>query len=228
MFNVIVLLMLSGAQAGVAPTPQPHELSVKGAGSRGTLVFTSGTVEFKAAEAGKARTWLYQDLQQIRIESPKKIALETFEDQSRWRLGADRTVTFEVTRGEITAETVAFLLAHVARPVGTSIMPGNLGDAVARVPAKHRRFGRGSQGTLALHSTGLAYVADPQADSRFWRFADLQSVLRSSPFELLVTAYEGGALRTYAFDLKAPIPQDAFDALWAEVNPAMPRVGGAR
>ncbi len=228
MLNVIVFLVLSAGQGGVVPASQATELSVKGAGSRGTLVFTSDAVEFKAAEAGKARTWRYQDLKQIRIESPKKIALDTFEDRSRWRLGADRTETFEVTSGEVSGETVAFLLAHVARPVGTAVLPGNLGEAATRVPVKHRRFGRGSQGTLALHATGLAYVADPRADSRFWRFADLQSVLRTSPFELLVTAYEGGALRTYAFDLKAPFPQDAFDALWAQVNPAMPRVGGAR
>ena len=143
-------------------------------------------------------------------------------------MGADRTETFEVTSGEVTGETVAFLLAHVARPVGTSVIPADVGEAATRVPAEHRRFGHGSQGTLAFHSTGVAYVAEPVTDSRFWRFADLQSVLRTSPFELLVTAYEGGALRTYAFDLKAPIPQDAYDALWAQINPAMPRAGGAR
>ena len=228
MFNVIVWLMLSGPQAGVTPTAQPIELSVKGGGSRGTLAFTTQAVEFRAVDSRKARTWRYQDLKQIRIESPKKIALDTFEDRSRWRLGDDRTETFEVTSGEVTGETVAFLLTHVARPIGTSVMPANAGDAMTRVPAKHRKFGHGSQGTLAFHSTGLAYVAEPQADSRFWRFADLQSVLRTSPFELLVTAYEGGALRTYAFDLKAPIPQDAFDALWAEINPATPRAGGVR
>jgi hypothetical protein len=219
MFNVIVFLVWSAGQAGLVPASQPIELSVKGAGSRGTLVFTSDAVEFKAAEAGKARTWLYQNLKQIRIESPKKIVLETFEDRSRWRLGADRTETFEVTSGEITGETVALLLARVARPVGTSVLPANLGDPVSRLPVKHRRFGRGSQGTLAVHATGLAYVADPPTDSRFWRFADLQSVMRTSPFELLVTAYEGGSLQAYAFDLKAPMPPDVFDALWAAVNP---------
>ena len=228
MFNVIVFLMLSGLQAGVAPTAQPIDLSVKGAGSRGTLAFTNEAVEFRAVDSRKGRTWRYQDLKQIRIESPKKIALDTFEDRSRWCLGADRTETFEVTSGEVTSETVAFLLIHFARPVGTSVMPANLADPVTRVAAKHRRFGRGSHGTLAFHATGLGYVAEPQADSRFWRFADLQSVLRTSPFELLVTAYERGALRTYAFELKAPIPQDAFDGLWAEVNPAMLRGGGER
>ena len=45
MFNVIVLLMLSGVQAGVAPAVQPVELSVKGEGSRGTLVFTTEAVD---------------------------------------------------------------------------------------------------------------------------------------------------------------------------------------
>ena len=228
MFNVIAFLILSALQAGVVPSSQPLELSVEGAGSRGTLVFTSEAVAFKAAKAGKSKTWVYQDLRQIRIESPKKIALGTFEGRSRGRLGIVRAEEFEVTSGEITGQTVAFLLAHVARPVATSIMPDNLGDAATRVPVRHRRFRHGSQGTLAVHATGLAYVADRQTASRFWRFGDLQSVLRTSPFELLVTAYEGGSLQTYAFDLKTPFPQEAFDALWAQVNPPTPRVGGAQ
>ena len=226
MFTVILLLVLSAAQASVHT--HPLELFVEGAGSRGTLVFTSEAATFKAAKAGKSKTWLYQDLRQIRIESPKKISLGTFESRNGGRLGIVRAEGFKMTSGEITGETVAFLLAHVARPVATSILPANLGDAVTRVPVRHRRYRHASQGTLAVHATGLAYVADRQTDSRFWRFVDLQSVLRTSPFELLVTACEGDTLQTYAFDLKELFPQDAFDALWAQVNPARPRVGGTQ
>lgn len=233
MLNAIIFLSLAAAQAPAAqsaPVGQPAsiELGVKGAGSRGTLAFTSGEVEFKATDAKKAKTWRYQDLQQIRVESPRKIVLETFVARSRGRGGMDRTETFEVTSGAVTGDMVAFLLTYVTRPVPTSVLPANIADPLNRVPVRHHRFGHGSNGTLALYAAGLAYVSDKASDSRFWRFADLQSVLRTSPFELLVTAYEGGDIRTYAFDLKAPFPSDAFDTLWARVNPATPRNGGVR
>jgi hypothetical protein len=227
MLNLVFLLAIV-AQAGVAPASRVPELPVKGAGSRGTLVFTPTAVEFRAAEAQKTSTWPYRDLKQIRIESPRKLVLDTFVDRSRWRFGADRSETFDVTSGEITGETVAFLLAHVARPVRTSVLPADLGEASTRVPVKHKRFGRGSHGTLGLYATGLAYAAEPGTDSRFWRFADLQSVIRTSPFELLVTAFERGSLQAYAFDLKTPISQEALDTLWARVNPALSRLEGSQ
>jgi len=57
---------------------------------------------------------------------------------------------------------------------------------------------------------------------------DLESVLRTSPFNLLVNVYERGGVRPFAFDLKAALPDDAFDYVWGQVNRPADRTGGAR
>ena len=92
-FNQAELLASTLAVGSASPPPPsgPFELSVTGAGSRGTLVFTSSGVSFTAADPRKSRQWPYPELKQIRVVSPRKIAFDTFEDGSRWRFGADRT-----------------------------------------------------------------------------------------------------------------------------------------
>ncbi len=209
-----------------APAGAP-ELSVKGAGSRGTLVVTSTGLEFRAAKADSSRRWAYEDLREIRIESPRRLVLDAYETHSRWRFGRARRVTFGVTSGAITADVVSVILARSPRAVITAVQPAGLPEPTTVIPASHRRFGTATQGSLEISPAGLFYRSTP-ADSRFWRFADVQSVARISPFEVLVTAYEGDELHPYTFELKAPLPQDTFDALWQRLNPPQPRTGGAR
>ncbi|MEO6237609.1 MAG: hypothetical protein ABIQ52_11470, partial [Vicinamibacterales bacterium] len=167
---VVVALLLPAWQPN---SPRAAaELAVKGAGGRGVIAFRADAVEFRASDPRQSRRWPYEDLKQIRIESPKKLVLETFEDRSRWRLGAAKRETFEVTSGDIPADLVAAILERKARSVSTAVPPAGLAEPFARVPAKHRRFGHGTQGTLAFYDTGIAYHSTATADSRFWRFAD--------------------------------------------------------
>jgi hypothetical protein len=230
MFSIVLFLAstLAMPSASPPPAPGPFQLSVNGAGSRGTLVFTAGGVGFTAADPKKSRQWAYHELKQIRVVSTRKIALDTFEDGSRWRFGADRTVEFDVTEGTVDGGMVAFLLEHVARPVASAVPPSGIGEPRARLAAKHLRGRHGTHGTIAVYSSGLAYeTADPR-DSRYWRFADLESILRTSPFTLLVNVYERGSVRPFAFDLKEPMPAGAFEFVWDQVNRPAARTGGAR
>lgn len=57
-------------------------------------------------------------------------------------------------------------------------------------------------------------------ETRHWRLTDVYSVLRLDRFRLEVRVYEGGsgALRSLVFELKNPLPDDFYDALWAPVN----------
>lgn len=205
----------------------PAELTVKGGGSRGTLVFTSEGVEFKAEKPDKARRWTYQDLREIEIPGPKRVALDAYETRSRWRFGRIRRVEFDVTTGTITADLVAAILSRAPRAVRTAVLPAALPDAQV-IPASHRRFGTATQGTLEISDAGIAYRSSSPSDSRFWRFSDVQSFARVAPFEVLITAYEGGDLHPYAFELKGPLPQPAFDTVWQRLNPPQPRSGGTR
>ena len=231
MFSM-VLLLASIVAAQAASPPQPPgslTLAVKGAGSRGTLVFATDGIAFQAADAKRSRQWPYWELKQVRVVSPREIALHTYEDGSRWRFGADRTVEFNVTEGAIDGRLIAYLLEHVQRPVASAVMPAGLKEPSVRVAAKHLRGTRGTQGTLVIYPSGLAYETASEGGSRYWRPGDLESILRTSPRSLLIDVYESGRVRSFAFELKEPLPDEAFDALWEQVNrPAARARGGVR
>ena len=230
MLNIVLLLAFTLATPSARPSPaaEPFRLSVNSAGSQGTLVFTAGGVSFEAADAKKSRQWPYHELKQIRLVSPREIALDTFEDGSRWRFSADRTVQFDVTEGTIDGDLVAFLLENVSRPVTSAVLPGQLGEPSARAGAKHLRGRRGTHGSIAVYASGLAYETTVPRGSRYWRFADVESILRTSPFKLLINVYEHGKVRPFAFELKAPLPDGAFDYAWDQVNTPAERRGEAR
>lgn len=231
MFSMVLLL----ASIVVAQTASPQQppgaltLAVKGGGSHGILAFTTDGIAFQAADAKKARQWPYRELKQVRVVSPREIALDTYEDGSRWRFGADRTVEFKVTEGAIDGRLVTHLLQHVQRPVSSAVMPAGLEEPSVRVAAKHLRGTRGTQGTLVIYPSGLAYETASEGGSRYWRPGDLESILRTSPRSLLIDVYESGRVRPFAFELKEPLPDGAFDALWEQVNrPAARARGGVR
>jgi len=216
---VLWVAMPAPALAGQSP----FELTVRQdrlfGSTPGTLVVTEDGVEFRAATPKVSRRWEYPALKQIRILSPTRITLDTYEDRDLLHLGTDRSYAFEVT-GVIAGDLVAFLLARVERPIVTAVMPPLPSAPLFRALVKHARGGRGSEGALLFYDTGLAYTANRDDDARFWRFRDIFAVLALDPFRLQVLAYEGGSgeTRPFTFDLKETLPAGMYDALWQRVN----------
>ncbi len=216
------LLSLASISAAAGP---PFELSVKRdrvfGGSAGTLAFTADGIEYRTTDTDDARRWAYEEVKQIQVLSPIRIAVLTYEDRGRWRFGADRTFDFTVVGEAVSTELVTFLLERIERPIVTAVMPQYAGDPLFRVRAKHQRQGRGSDGTLVLYDRQLLYVSEQEDASRYWRFADIFSVLRLDRYRLQVTVYEGGSgnARAFVFELKSDLPEGFYDALWARVNP---------
>jgi hypothetical protein len=223
--TAIVLVLLGHVSATAAAGP-PFELSVKRdravGGSSGTLVFTADGVEYKTAKADDARRWSYEDVRQLQILSPTRIAVLTYENGRRLKMGADRTFNFKVTQNSVSQELVTFLLERVTRPVVTAVMPAYGGEPIYRVRVKHQRQGRGSEGTLLLYDAHLLYLTEQEDGSRFWRFGDIYSVQKLDRYRLEVNAYEGGGARTraFVFELKTDLPERFYDDLWARVNPS--------
>jgi hypothetical protein len=79
-----------------------------------------------------------------------------------------------------------------------------------------------------IYASGLSYETTDQADARYWRFSDIESILRVSPHKLLISVYERGSVRTTAFDLKSSLPGPAFDYVWGKVNRPTDRTGDGR
>lgn len=220
--GLAILLVLGVAAAAVAAEGPPFALAVKrdkvfGA-SGGTLTFSADTVEFRTAKASESRSWRYEDLQQIQVRSPRRIDILTFEDQGKLKFGTDRTYELTLSEGEVPHELVSFLLQRVDRPLVIAVIPPACCESSLKVDVKHERQGKGSEGELAIHHGALVYDTPREGEARFWRFADLDSVLPLDRYRLQVTAREGGGLRPFVFQLKSEVPEGFYDALWAEVN----------
>lgn len=222
--TAVALMLLVQAYSAAAAGP-PFELSVKRdrlfGGSRGTLVFAADGIEYLTTNKDDARRWAYDDVKQVQILSPTRVAVLTYEDRGLLRLGADRTFDFTVVQTPVSSELVAFLLERVARPIVTAVMPQYGGDPLFRVRVKHQRQGRGSEGTLVMFDRQLLYLTEQEEAGRYWRFGDIYSVQQLDRYRLQVTAYEGGSgeTRPFVFELKSELPEGFYDALWARVNP---------
>lgn len=223
-----LVALLAGPPDPQLPGPLPFELAVRQdrifGSTNGLLVIDDTGIEFRATDPKRTRRWDYLALKQIRIQSTTQITLDTYEDQGRLRLGADRAYAFDVI-GTIPEDLIAFLLARVDRPVVAALMPPLPAAALFRVPVKHTRMGRGSEGALVLYDTGLAYLTDREGQARFWRLRDVYGILALDRYRLQILAYEGGSgeTRPFTFELKNDLPAGMYDALWQRVNPPVLR-----
>ena len=224
---VVFAFMASGATAEDGPG---FALNVKRAhlfgSSSGTLRITADAIEYDTTAKHDGGRWPYAEIKQLQIRSPRRMAVLTYEDQGRLKLGADRTFEFEVRDGGISKELVSFLLAHTDRPIATAVLPPLPPASLFRVPVKHERYGRGSDGTLLMYEDALVYLTEREDDARYWRFKDLFAVLPLDRYRYQVLAYEGGGgdLRPFTFQLKTELPDGFARALWARVNPPAPGV----
>lgn len=222
---ITTTLIVLGHVSSAASAGPPFELSVKRdhliGGSKGTLVFAADAIEYRTTKKEDARRWAYDDVKQVQILSPARIAVLTYEDRGRLRLGADRIFNFKVVQDVVSSELVTFLLGRIERTVVTAVMPQYDGEPLFRVRVKHQRQGRGSEGTLVLYDRQLLYLTEQKEGGRYWRFGDVANVWRLDRSRLQVSVYEGGSgeTRTFVFELKSDLPDGFYDALWARVNP---------
>ena len=223
--TIAATLIILGYVSAAAAAGPPFELAVERdrlvGDSKGTLVFTADGIEYQTPKKDDARRWAYDDIKQLQILSPTRVAVLTYEDRGVLKLGEDRTFEFKVVQASVSSELVTFLLERIDRPIVTAVMPAYDGNPLFRVRVKHQRWGRGSEGTLVMYDTRLVYLTEQEANSRYWRFRDIYSVLRLDRYRLQVTTYEGGSgsTRTFVFELKSDLPDEFYDALWARVNP---------
>ena len=229
MSRISIMLACVVVAAVAVPSPvlatadrPPFEFAVRQdrllGGTSGTLVVSQDGIEFRTADRKRARRWDYEALKQVRILSPTRVALATYEEQGRLRFGADRTYVFDVP-GSISPEVVSFLLERLERPVVTAVIPPLPEAALFRVSVKNQA-GPGSGGTLALYDTGIVYITERKGQARFWRFRDVYGVLALDGYQLQVLAYEGGSgeTRAFTFELKTGLPPGMYDALWQRIN----------
>lgn len=185
----------------------------------GELVINDEGVEYATREKGHSRKWQYADIRLLKLASPTKLKVLSYEN-SKLKVG-DRDFQFELTEGELTKEVSDFVLSNVKRPVSTTFVPASSEEPVYAIPVRHRRRLGGDEGTLKVYPTGVAYDSAVGGDnSRYWRWTDIQGVGRSGKFSLSVKTYEpelGGPTKSFDFDLKEQAGDEVYDYMWDRV-----------
>lgn len=220
---ILFAIIFIAAQPAAA---QSYEFSVEHEHTlrscRGKLVITPEKIEYQTEHKDHARVWRYDELQQIKVESPKILELVSYEDQ-KWRLGLDRVFKLKLLEGEITAEISALLLERATRPLVTSVAPAHEDAPAFETPVKHlHRFG-GCLGTLKIYPDHVVYESkDMPSDSRYWRYGEIQNFSQSERFRFELVSFEDqfGGPKTYNFQLREALPATAYDYVWARVYPS--------
>ena len=170
----------------------------------GTLLLDQDGIEFRSAKLN--RRWAYVDIHSFKV-SLHELTLLTYENR-RWHEPGERPFRLTLT-DNMPPEIAAQFTERVAKPVlNGAPIPSTA--AIAEIPAHHRLWTGGSNGTLRLKDDGIDYVTESGRDSRSWRWADIQTLANPNPSEFRVTAFR----EIVEFDLKRPLSRDIFERMW--------------
>ena len=220
-----IALLLSGLAAWpgvvslVAAQPAPIEVREDATfgGHPGTLRVGEDGVAFDAVDAKRSRHWTFAELRQLRVESSRRIVVETYRSRG-WRgFGHSQTHEYRTT-APVEPAWVAAALSRIGRSVVTSVIPPQAAPAQFTVEVNHE--GTDTAGRLALYAEGLAFETSRDGFARFWRFTDLDAALLQDRYRLQVAVYEGSRehVRPFLFTLKHDLPPGFYEQLWRQIN----------
>ena len=170
----------------------------------GTLVLDENGVEFQSKKF--THRWSFVEIHSFDL-SLREFTLLSYQNRP-WHEPGERP--FHFTLGEaMPPEIAARLTEQVGKPVRNGA-PVASTAAVVEIPAHHRMWIGGSNGTLRLKDDGIDYVTEDGRDSRSWRWADIETLGNPNPYELRVTAFR----EIVEFDLKQPLSRALFERMW--------------
>jgi hypothetical protein len=214
-----LLLVCSTLQAQDVRFPVLHDRLLKN--RPGELIFGEIAIEYRAKEKKYARTWKYEDIQQLGLLSSTEITVLTYQD-SKWKFGKDLFYRFTITSGKISPAFWTQIQAKVKRPVVSALIPADIASKFT-IAVKHLRGFRGTQGTLEISDQYIIYKTDASKDSRIWRYQDITSIGTTGPYQLRLTSMdraegEFGGDRNFVFSLKERLAPEAYDFIWWKIN----------
>lgn len=179
----------------------------------GTLVFDDQGAEFRSAKFNQR--WEYVEIHSFDL-SGQDLTIVSYQNRP-WHEPGERRFHFTWT-DPILPEIAAQIAERVGKPILNAV-PLISVASLAEIPAHHRVWSGGSNGTLRLRDSGVDYVTKDGRDSRTWRWADIRTIANPNPYELRVEAYR----EVFEFDLKQPLARTVFEQMWdrlyaAELN----------
>ena len=162
----------------------------------------------------------YQDIQELWV-SLDKLVLVTYKDR-KWLLGVDKEFEFFLPKGQSFDAAYTMLKDKLDRRFVAAVadsQPGMLWE----IPVKLLGTIQGSEGILQVGSDRIVYKTDRPRQSRTWRYQDIENVSTSDRYQLTITTYERakshyGSTKGFNFQLKQPLEEKRFDALWERLN----------
>jgi hypothetical protein len=214
-----LLLGSSALQAQDLRFPVEHKRWLRD--RTGELIFGETGIEFRAKDKKDARTWRYEDVQQLGLLSPKELTILTYDD-SKWKLDKDIFYRFKITSGELTPALYQQLQGKLKWPLVSALIPPGITPKFA-VPVKHLLGFGGTQGMLEIGDKYVIYKTDAPKDSRVWRYQDISSVGTTGPYQLRLTSMdraegESGGERNFVFILKERLTTETYDFIWWKIN----------
>lgn len=214
--GLILAGWMAAITASAAEFPMRHEHLRKGC--NGVMTVDDSGVRF-AGPKGHSWTWKYDEIQELRLE-PDRIRILTYQDD-KWRLGADREFDFT---GHPPYESLLQIWKDVMDQRFVAVLPplANV-EGVLSIPAKHLKRISGSEGELVFSDNGIAYATSAPGESRTWRFADIDSISSSGPFQLTITTFERarsqyGDRKGFNFQLKQPLSEARYNEIWLQIE----------
>jgi hypothetical protein len=195
-------------------TAQWHRLSKKAV--PGTLLLDDDGVEFRSAKFNQR--WAYVEIHSFDL-STRELTLTSYQNRP-WHEPGERSFHFTWSE-RMPPEIAAQFTERVGKPVRNGVPLPNVA-ALAEIPAHHRIWSGGTNGTLRLKDSGIDYVTENGRDSRTWRWDDIQTIANPNPYELRLTGYR----EMVEFDLKQPMSRELFERMWDHLYAAGLNLGG--
>ena len=190
----------------------------------GTLVISEHSASFqeltKKKQVRHAFELNYQDIQELKL-SAAKLTLVTYKDR-KWRLGLDKEYEFTLTPGQSFSEAYTLLKDRLDRRFVAAVADEQA-QPLWEIPVKLLGRVTGSEGVLQVGADRIVYRTTKKDLSRTWRYADIENISTSGPFQLTLTTYERakthyGNLKGFNFQLKQALDEKRFNLLWRQVN----------
>jgi hypothetical protein len=207
-------LVAAGALRGEIHFDARHDHVRKGC--NGVMTVDDSGIYFRGAK-NHAWAWKYQDIQELKLGADR-IHLLTYWDNPL-RLGSDREYDFT---GKIPVELYALWKDKLDQRFVAEIADADF-KPLWRIPVKRVRRISGSEGMLEVGEDRIVYDSDRKAESRTWRFADIENISSPGPFEMTITTFERarfhyGDRKDFNFQLKEVLPEGRYNDLWRRLN----------
>jgi hypothetical protein len=216
---VLFCELIQAADRVTIPVRHPHLRK----GGTGEIQVGESSILFR--EAGKkqkhSREWAFDDIQQLYVGS-NSLRILTYEDVA-WMLGKDREYEFDRLPEGAAHQILEAARGRIEERRLIAAIPQSVMKPVWQIKAKVLEGRSGSDGVVLAGEDSIVYKTEERDASRTWHFSQIDNISSSGPFDLTITTFERGGSRfagrrDFRFQLKAPLPEERYNALWRRLN----------